>query len=516
MAKTVLSNKGWRAALASVATASLVFGTVVGVGGHMAQVQAQTGGFANPSFQRVWERTDAPVAQGRVNRTWVWGPAPGRSMQEPFREGPNGTHLVQYFDKARMEINDPRKDSTDPFYVTNGLLVVEMISGRKQVGVNDFETSVPSDQVIAGDAGSDAPTYAALRGIASVGLPGQPNRARPITPGNGMPSLYINRQGVWNEVPPHVVPASMKVAAYVNETGHNIPDVFWEYLNSTGVVYEGGQYVTRPLFNWVSAFGYPVTEAYWTRIKVSGGDRLVLFQAFQRRILTYSPSNPLAWQIEMGNVGAQYYSWRYENPTISCARVPVRGFGRIWAQNRNVQRGIGCPVVATYGPQPGSQELALDTAYQPFERGAMVWISATVPYQTRYQFIYTFFDDGTFQQFDDTWRPGQPESGGLTPPAGKYEPVRGFGKVWREGTGARVRERLGWATAPEKGGPGAYQKFDRGEMYWSGAVNKIWVLYGTANNFPYPGYPYPAPVPTATTGGGSPFRYEVYDDTFTP
>ena len=40
------------------------------------------------------------------------------------------------------------------------------------------------------------------------------------------------------------------------------------------------------------------------------------------------------------------------------------------------------------------------------------------------------------------------------PPKGLVEPVRGFGKVWREGTGARVRERLGWATATEKGATG--------------------------------------------------------------
>jgi uncharacterized protein with LGFP repeats len=86
--------------------------------------------------------------------------------------------------------------------------------------------------------------------------------------------------------------------------------------------------------------------------------------------------------------------------------------------------------------------------------------------------------------------------------------VRGFGKVWREGTGVKVRERLGWATAPEKGAPGAYQQFEKGEMFWSGAVNKIWVLYGTVN---FGGYPQPTPGPSPT-----PFSYDVYDDTFAP
>jgi hypothetical protein len=35
----------------------------------------------------------------------------------------------------------------------------------------------------------------------------------------------------------------------------------------------------------------------------------------------------------------------------------------------------------------------------------------------------------------------------LTPPPGRYEPQRGFGKVWRDFP--EVREALGWATLPE-------------------------------------------------------------------
>jgi hypothetical protein len=204
----------------------------------------------------------------------------------------------------------------------------------------------------------------------------------------------------------------------------------------------------------------------------------------------------------MGNVGAQYYAWRYQNAALTCQNVPMRGFGRVWAEHRNVQRGLGCPQPYP----PFDREQAVQTAYQPFEHGAMLWISRTTYTQER--LIYVFFDDGTLQQFDDTWAEGQPVSHGQTPPQGRYEPVRGFGKVWFEGTGARVRERLGWATEPEKGGAGAYQRFSTGEMYWSSTVNKIWVLYGTVRD-----YQYPAPTPAS---GATPYRYEVYDDTFTP
>jgi len=30
-----------------------------------------------------------------------------------------------------------------------------------------------------------------------------------------------------------------------------------------------------------------------------------------QRVLTYTPSNPAGWQVEMGNVGRHYYTWRY-------------------------------------------------------------------------------------------------------------------------------------------------------------------------------------------------------------
>lgn len=476
---------------------------VAGLAAQLGTASAQGAGFADPAFQRVWERTDKPVADGRVSRTWMWGPQPGRSLQEPFKEGPNGQHLVQYFDKARMEINNPSASPSDPYYVTNGLLVVEMISGRIQTGVNDFQSVGGNDAQIAGDPGSDAPSYDALSKVAGVGVAPE-HRASPLAPGAAFAPVFISRDGSTSTISPGLLPANstIKSAGFVNETGHNIADVFWTYLNSQGPVLQNGVYANGPLMNWVSATGFPVTEPYWTRIKVGGNDRMVLFQAFQRRVLTYSPDNAPGWKVEMGNVGAQYYTWRYENPGLTCLRVPVRGFGRVWADHRNVQQSLGCPQQYP----PFDKEIAVQTAYQPFEHGTMLWISRTTYVQEK--LIYVFFDDGNFQQFDDTWKEGQPVSGGLTPPQGLYEPQRGFGKVWREGTGARVRERLGWATAPEKGGDGAYQRFNTGEMYWTAAADKIFVLYGTVN-----GPQYPAPTPST---GQSGYRYEVYNDTFNP
>jgi len=84
----------------------------------------------------------------------------------------------------------------------------------------------------------------------------------------------------------------------------------------------------------------------------------------------------------------------------------------------------------------------------------MIWFEA-------HGTIYVFDDDRGLdgppvQQFVDTWSPDEPESDpSIVPPEGLYQPIRGFGKVWRTQPG--VREQLGWALAPEQGFDGAYQ-----------------------------------------------------------
>src|SRR5436853_2940757 len=82
--------------------------------------------FAHPAFKRVWDRTDSLVASGQVSRTWFWGPEPRAAAQEQYVDAPGatGTRLVQYFDKSRMEINDPNADQSTPWFVTNGLLTI--------------------------------------------------------------------------------------------------------------------------------------------------------------------------------------------------------------------------------------------------------------------------------------------------------------------------------------------------------------------------------------------------------
>src|SRR5438045_4778708 len=75
---------------------------------------------ADSTFYRVWSRADEPVASGAAARSWLWGPAPFAVANEPYAESATGRRLVEYLDKARMEMNDPAADRNSPWFVTTG------------------------------------------------------------------------------------------------------------------------------------------------------------------------------------------------------------------------------------------------------------------------------------------------------------------------------------------------------------------------------------------------------------
>lgn len=108
-------------------------------------------------FEATWARTDKPVADGQVSRTWIWGPGANTApMTEEYADSPGGERTVQYFDKSRMEINNPDADPGSDWYVTNGLLVVEMMTGQMQIGDHEFVPHDPAQVNVAGDAGDPA------------------------------------------------------------------------------------------------------------------------------------------------------------------------------------------------------------------------------------------------------------------------------------------------------------------------------------------------------------------------
>ena len=283
-------------------------------------VQALAADPANPSFQRTWQRPDQPVKAGQVNRTWMWGPeAMGDAAFEPYAESPNGLRLVQYYDKARMEITNPNSDSSTDWYVTNGLLVVELMTGKMQTGDSQFQERSAAAINVAGDADDPTgPTYATM-GLVST---------RAALPDGASIIQRIDRSGtVTNDqsLSQYGVTAAHRVT--VPGIDHQVASPFWSFMNSQGAVYIGGEYTTDTLFPTpFYATGLPVTEAYWAEVKVGGTYKDVLIQAFERRVLTYTPDNPAGWQVEAGNVGRHYYSWRYDlgggEPTAEPTEAP--------------------------------------------------------------------------------------------------------------------------------------------------------------------------------------------------
>lgn len=265
--------------------------------------------FADPAFRAIWDRTDGLVAASTVQRTFLWGPAPiSAGVQEKYAQSPNGMRLVQYFDKSRMEITNPTAAQNSSFFVTNGLLVIELMTGRVQTG-NDpaqVETHDPANVNAVGDSDdANAPTYLTL-----AKLRDQPARAMdtPIREAIDRNATIANGG-----------PEGVTTAVLVPETRHAVASVFWTFMNSSGPIRDavGGATMGALFANPFYATGFPITDAYWATVKVGGAQRQVLMQAFERRVLTYTPGNPTGFEVEAGNVGQHYYQWRYQSrPSI--------------------------------------------------------------------------------------------------------------------------------------------------------------------------------------------------------
>ncbi|MBZ0284425.1 MAG: hypothetical protein K8L97_27040 [Anaerolineae bacterium] len=110
--------------------------------------------------------------------------------------------------------------------------------------------------------------------------------------------------------------------------------------------------------------------------------------------------------------------------------------------NQRTEVAINCPFSEILIEEgcPFTQKFQVNSAFQSFEKGVMVWRGDELS-------IYVLFNDGTWQEFPDTWSAGDPDPvPGEPPPVGLFVPVHGFGKVWEQLGGFSA---LGWATAEE-------------------------------------------------------------------
>ncbi len=274
--------------------------------------------FPNDRFKALWQYSDKLIDEtgAGAGRGYTWGPNVFGTHQEEYLEGQGGNRSVEYFDKSRMEL------SPDGTYVTNGLLTKELVSGLRQDGNNKFTQLTPSKLQVAGDSNEDgksnsiAPTYATFGKVVTINLSDN-NATNQV---GQIITQTINRDGVVSTLA--TPPVALKYGYYDPTLKHNIAGVFYDFFYLKGRVWNGSTYLTgniytdQPISN---VFGLPLTEAFWTRAVVSGIEKDVLVQLFERRVLTYTPTNPDQYKVEMGNIGQHYHRWRYPNST----RPPV-------------------------------------------------------------------------------------------------------------------------------------------------------------------------------------------------
>ncbi len=141
-------------------------------------------------------------------------------------------------------------------------------------------------------------------------------------------------------------------------------------------------------------------------------------------------------------------------PTAGCA-PPVPPFTVAYQINVEGAALLGCPTGTVQGVRG---------VFQTFERGVMFWRESD-------RSIFAISTGGigqgqpsdTWWRLDDTFQEGEPESDpNLVPPEGLLQPVRGFGKVWRDN--APVRDALGWATGVEYPAESQWLDFEGGWM----------------------------------------------------
>ncbi len=280
--------------------------------------------FASPAFGAAWSPVDEPVASGAVQRPFLWGAGPSSAgLSEPYRDAPGGARLVQYFDKARMEMTDPARGT-----VTTGLLTRELVSGRIQVGDSPAGIEVRgrgSATAIVGDTSNTFPTYAQMRD--RIDRPQSDNTGQFATDTLALPTgatadsaLVVQASGMARAADD----PNAQLVHFVPETGQTVPQAFWSYLLAGGAALDNGALVDRtPLFDWVTVVGLPISPTYWATARVGGAPTAVMLQLFERRVLTYTPTNPPAFRVEMGNIGQHYYQYRYLSPDAPLIPITV-------------------------------------------------------------------------------------------------------------------------------------------------------------------------------------------------
>lgn len=101
---------------------------------------------------------------------------------------------------------------------------------------------------------------------------------------------------------------------------------------------------------------------------------------------------------------------------------------------------------------PSADAQTVWSAWQPFERGHMLWRNSGA--------LLVYENGGDWQSHVDDWDGQEYDSNRGSPPPGLRSPARGFGNLWENSD--EVFSALGWATNEEKGFCARIQQFENG------------------------------------------------------
>ena len=198
------------------------------------------------------------------------------------------------------------------------------------------------------------------------------------------------------------------------------------------------------------------------RWRVTGAGEVRLFSGTAER-LGWWRSVPIS-----GTLTEDFADTQFRDPEMTLV-----GYG---AQGDQVARSvvIAWPCAHDYffdpAPRACPQFAAryVDAREQVFEHGRMVWLEevrgADDELIVQDVILVLYDDDQTHATFENTWEVGMPVfDPAFTPPAGKFQPVREFGKLWRENLD--VRERVGWGLSSSRAFTAIWQPSSKDVAY---------------------------------------------------
>lgn len=109
-------------------------------------------------------------------------------------------------------------------------------------------------------------------------------------------------------------------------------------------------------------------------------------------------------------------------------------------------------ITPTPDPFPTQVSAKIYVAEQRFEHGWMFWLQ---PNKQIWVLTRDSAGNPIWSVYDDTFVEGEAEyDPQLEAPEDRHQPIRGFGKLWRENL--EVRQAVGWALKPERGHTSRY------------------------------------------------------------